>query len=362
MTDPQGDAGPMSFLGSLGLRATQRAEPRASIVVAGAGCVLALVGVLMISGDAGSTDGDFNRAPGLILSALVVGAGYFTLAGAERGPLATGGTVAAALGVPPLMFFLTFDQDGLPPYSTEAILFVSTIAWLAAYAVGPGRGRPFLLGAGLLGLWASVLQLSEKLFDAPFLFFGAMFAFTSPEPTFDGGDDFGLGSFDAPDPSTIGVLSLGFGLAYVLLTRWLDRRGDHGAATPFALAALPALFVGTVAMGDDLEQAGTGVLAMAIGAALAHHGATAQRRATAWAGAAGVAIGAAVFLGDLTDDTTLVGLLYLTAGVGLVFAAHAYAKATGEPDELALVGATVAAATPGDTPSVPRPPPPPPPA
>ena len=99
-------------------------------------------------------------------------AGFFVLAGAERGPLATAGSVAAALGVPPLLFFLTVDTNELPPYSTEAILFVSTIAWLVTYAVGPGRGRPLFLGAGLIGLWASLLQLTEEVFDAPYLVSG----------------------------------------------------------------------------------------------------------------------------------------------------------------------------------------------
>lgn len=332
MTEPLGDPGPTSFLDSLGPRGRRRAEPRMSIAVAGAGCALAVLGVLLVAGDTGASDGgDFNKVPGIILSALVVAAGFFVLAGAERGALATAGSVAAALGVPPLMFFLTVDTNDLPPYSTEAILFVSTIAWLVTYAIGPGRGRPLFLGAGLLGVWASLLQLTEELFDAPYLVFG-YFAGLGTDPSFE--DGFGAGPINAPDATTIGILSLALGAGYLFLTRWLDRHGHHGVATPFALATIPPLFVGTFALADELEQAGTGLLLLAIGVGLAYHGATVWRRGTTWIGGALTVLGAAIFLGDMTDDVTLVGMLYLAAGIGLVFAGHAAAVALNEPDEL----------------------------
>ncbi|MGH9273144.1 MAG: hypothetical protein ACRDZU_00730 [Acidimicrobiales bacterium] len=355
MTEPLADRGPTSFVASLGVRGRRRAEPRVSIAIAGGGCALAIVGVLIVAGDTGASDGGFNRVPGIILSALVVAAGFFALAGAERGAIATAGTVAAALGVPPLLFFLTFDDGGLPPYSTEGILFVSTIVWIGSYAIGPGRGRPFFLGAGLLGLWASALQLTEKVFDAPYLLFGFFLPFVAVEPgvdTFDSSGDIAVGGFGdefngdflhVPDPTTIGILSLGFGVAYLLLGRRLDGQGHHGVATPFAFAAIPALLVGAIAMGDDLEQAGTGLLLIAIGLGLAHHGASVWRRATAWIGGATTAFGAAIFLGDMSDDATLVGLLFLAAGIGIVFAGHAIASIIDEPDELELTAAAVGA-------------------
>jgi hypothetical protein len=350
MTEPVAASGPTSFLASLGPRGHRRAEPRLSIAIAGAGCALAVLGVLVVSGDTGASDGDFNRVPGIILSALVIAAGFVALAGAERGAIATAGAVAAALGVPPLLFFLTFDDGGIPPYSTEGILLVSTIVWIGAYAVGPGRGRPFFLGLGLVGAWASLLQLTEKVFDAPWLFFGWFFPFAvldtglSSSTSIDGGDayaggfgeDFNGGFLHVPDPTTIGILSLGLGVAYLVVSRRLDGQGHHGVATPFAFTAIPALLVGAIAMADDLEQAGTGLLLLAIGVALAYHGAAAWRRATAWIGGATAALGVAVFLGDLSDDATLVGLLFLAAGIGLVFAAHAIAQVIDEPDELVV--------------------------
>jgi hypothetical protein len=381
MTEPLGDVPATSFLDSLGSRGRWRAEPRASIALAGAGCALAVLGVLIVAGDTGASDGDFNKVPGIVLSALVVGAGFFTLQSVRQGPLATAGSVAAALGVPPLMFFLTFDQGGLPPYSTEGILIVSTLAWLAAYAVGPGRGRPFFLGGGLIGLWFSLLQITEKVFDAPYgvfgTFAGGFSAVTLDQDSNAIGGTGGDGSFDGragspfvshfhvPDPTTIGLLSLGLGIGYLLLTRRLDRQGHHGVATPFAFATLPTLVVGVIALADDLEQAGTGLLLVGLGLLLAHQGATVTRRATAWIGGATAASGAAVFMGDMTDDATIGGMLFIASGIGLVAVGHAVARALSEPDEMARTAVAVADspwAPPTEPPprsSPPDPPPPP---
>jgi hypothetical protein len=344
MTEPMEVVPTASFLDSLGARGSRRAEPRASIAIAGAGCTLAVLGALVIAGDTGASDGDFNRVPGVVLSALVVAAGFVTLAAVRQGPLATAGVAAAALGVPPLVFFLTFDQGGLPPYSTNGILIVSTMTWLGAYAVGPGRARPFFLGAGLLGFWLTILQLTEHVFEAPFGLLGGFRSSSSASfgdstgaiggSSFDGGAN--GPSFHVPDPTTLGLVSLGLGLAYLLATRWLDKRGRHGVATPFALATLPTLFAGTLFLADDLEQAGTGLLALGIGAALAWHGASVGRRVTAWLGGAATAIGAGVFLGDMTDDATVGGMLFMAAGIGLVAAGHGISLALGEPDEMAV--------------------------
>lgn len=386
MTEPLGDVPATPFVDSLGARGRRRAEPRTSIAVAGAGCALAVLGVLMIAGDSGMTDGDFNQVPGIVLSALVVAAGFFTLASVRQGAIATAGAVAAALGVPPLMFFITFDEGGLPPYSTDGILIVSTIAWLGAYAIGPARSRTIFLGAGLISLWLTALQLTENLFEAPFGFVGALTggftesSFESTGTVIDGsvgsadlypgvevygsGDTYAGGfgqpfegnGFQLPDPTTIALLSLAFGVGYLLLCRWLDRRGHHGVATPFAVATLPALATGVTFMADDLEQAGTGLLALLVGAGVAYHGATVGRRATAWVGGGTTAIGAAVFLGDMTDDVTVLGMLYLAVGIGLVAAAHAVATALGEPDEMAVTTVARVAGAPGGSAPITPPP------
>ena len=356
MTEPQAQQG--SFLDGLGDRGLRRAEPRASISLAGAGCALGIVGVLVLAADTGLDDetGEFSQAPGVLLSLIVVALGYFVLAAAREGSLATAGTVAAALGVPAFMFFVTFDQDGFPPYNAEAILVVSAAVWLGSYALGPAKGRPFFLGAGLIALWFTVLELVENVFDSPFdglSFFGSR-ASQSFEATGDvidpetgeiisSGGDLGATSgfeeptFDPPDPATIGMLSLAFGVAFLLLARWLDRQGRHGAATPLTFAALPCLFVGVAGLSADLEQAGTGVLLAAIGLALAWHGATVWRRATSWIGGAAMALGLAIFLADMAgDNATTGGMLFIAGGIAMVFGGHLLASVLDEPDELAI--------------------------
>lgn len=333
MTDAEGPVDKPGLVEGLGERTLRRAEPRTSIAVAGAGCALAVLGVLIISGDTGSGDSGFNRWPGVIFSAAVVAAGYFVLARFQRGALATGGSVAAALGVPPLMFFLTLDVDGFPPYSTEGILFVSTAAWLISYFFGPGRGRPFFLGAGLVALWLSLLQMVEDVFDAPFMFFGS---FAS---SFDDTGDviFGPGpSFDAPDPMTLGMISLIVGIGYFVWMKKLDDSGRHGMATPVAAAMIPPLVAAPLLLADDLQSEGSGLLTMAIGACLAFFAAPLHRRGVTWLGGAAVTLGAAIFLADMTDNATVGGMLFLAAGIALVFAAHAWATAKGEPDEMQI--------------------------
>ena len=164
----------------------------------------------------------------------------------------------------------------------------------------------------------------------------------------DVGGDFGFEepSFDAPDPATIGLLSLGFGVAFLLLGRWLDKRGHHGAATPLSFAAIPCLAVGVIGLAPDLEAAGSGLLLVAIGLGLAYAGATVWRRGTSWIGGATAALGLAIFLGDMAgDDATTGGMLFLAGGLGLVFVGHLIGQATGEPDELVLTVATPAVAT-----------------
>ena len=62
--------------------------------------VASVLGVLQISGDTGAgDDGDFNNVPGILLSALVVAAGFALLTRFRNGPLATAGVVASATGI-----------------------------------------------------------------------------------------------------------------------------------------------------------------------------------------------------------------------------------------------------------------------
>jgi MFS family permease len=216
-------------------------------------------------------------------------------------------------------------------------------------------------------VWLAVLELTENVFEAPFSFLGFWMGDTTVEfdetgeaiggpgggfepdiETDFGGNDLGGDSFsfDAPDPTTIGVLSLAFGVVFVLIGRWLDRNGRHGAATPFAFAAIPCLAAGVISLSDDLEASGSGLLLIVIGLAMAWNGATIWRRATSWIGGAAAALGLAIFLGDMAGDSaTTGGMLYVAGGIALVFAGHLIATATDEPDEMTLTTGAVEALT-----------------
>jgi hypothetical protein len=247
------------------------------------------------------------------------------------------------------MFFVTFDDDRLPPHNVEALLIVSAVVWLSSYLIGPARGRPFFLGAGLIGLWFTVLELAENVFDAPFesiAFFagGLGQELGATGDVIDPTSGFEPRRFDPPDPATIGALSLVFGVGFLLAARALDRRGGHGTATPFAVAAIPCLAVGVAGLADDLEGSGTGLLLTLIGLVLAWHGASVGRRATSWIGGAAMAAGLAIFLAEMAgDDATTGGMLFIAGGIVMVFGGHLLASALNEPDELAVTaGARVA--------------------
>jgi hypothetical protein len=304
-----------------------------TIALAAAGCALVVYGALAIGGEElGGGDGDGSKVPGIALFVLVVAAGVALLAKLRTGPLATAGTVAAALGVPPLLFFLTFDEGSFPPYSTEAILVVSTVAWAVLYLLGPGAGRPFFLGAACIGLWLTVLQLAEDVFTFPFQLFEPFVGFGS-DAGFDSDFDGGFG-VDTPDPTTIGVLSLAFGAAYLWLARRWDRQGYAGAATPLTAAALVTIPVGIAFWAVDLEGTGTGVVGAVVGTVVAAHGASVGRRGATWLGAAGAALALVVLVADNIDSPTGAGVALIVVGGGVVAGAEALRRATNEPDEV----------------------------
>ena len=244
---------------------------------------------------------------------------------------------------------------------------MATAVWLGTYLFGPGKGRPFFLGSGLIALWFTVLELTENVFESPFDLFRASFFGIERSESFEatgdlidpttgeiidtGSDPIVTGgfeeiSYDPPDPTTIGILSLVLGVVFLLVGRRLDRSGRHGAATPFSFAALPCLAVGVIGLAPDLEASGTGLLLVGIGLALAYNGATVWRRATSWIGGAAMAVGLALFLGDNAGESvTTAGMLFIAGGVGMVFIGHLIASATIEPDELTVtVGGPVEAA------------------
>lgn len=333
--------------------------PRVGISLAGAGALIAVGGAVGLGGDQlVGDDGDVQRIPGVLIALALIAAGGAALRLVRTGPVASAGATAAALGVPVLLFFLTFDVDDFPPVSLDAVLAVSSIAWLAAYVVGPGAGRLFFLGLALAGSWLFVVNLVEPIEQlTPFGAFSASTSSSFSEelstgemtfdeegnPVFD--EEFGdfesfdesdVGDapfgFDAPDFTDVGIVSLLFGAAYALAGFVLSRRGYDGAGTPFAAVSIAAIVVGIQAVAPELEQVGTGVLAMVLGVGLAGIGSASKRRATAWIGAAIAGLGAIAVVQKGVEDASATGqsLAFLFIGLAVVCAAQLLTNLSGE--------------------------------
>ena len=355
MTDlaDSGTARP-SFLDSLGARGARRAEPRASIALAGAGCFLAMVGVLILAGDAGIPDGSgsFNRVPGILLGALLVGAGLLTLQSRPRGPVATAGAVALAVGVPTTVGFLLIGgSDG----RIDAVLGLSTLAWAAAYLTGPAKGRPVFLGLTLYGAWSTVMQVVGTGFSygmalSPVGLVGGgeecYYDSSSGMSTCDDGGFGGLGGmggmggfdtgsgFSGPDFATIGAVSIGIALAYFLLSRHLDRRGRRGMSTPFVVVGLLAFVQGVISMAIELGLRPGGGLVIVAGIGLAVFGGHLGRRFTTWLGALGTIAGVAMVLLPEVDSAVTGGFILIGGGLAVVAVGYILAVQLDEPDEL----------------------------
>src|SRR5215510_8778039 len=150
--------------GRLRVWARRRPEPRLWVTLAGAGCILAVGGLQLIAGDAQAPEdgGNGSNIPGIILSLLVVAAGFVLMHFFREQPASAAGVAAVVLGAPTLFGYLTYDRDNFDtPFSVEAVLGGAALLWLIAYVVGPGSGRPLLLGGALLFGWLFVIQVTE---------------------------------------------------------------------------------------------------------------------------------------------------------------------------------------------------------
>ena len=335
----------------LGERAVRRPEPRLGVSLAGAGIALAIVGVLVWGGDyltgggsggGGDGDGSSRRLLGVALSLAVVAAGYALAIRARRGPLATAGVTASALGVPVMIGFLTIDthhSGSGPPFSLDAIVLVSVLVWLVSYLGVPGtRGHAFYLGLAALATWVYLLDKAEPdtFGDAllgAFVFFGNSAVF---------------GGRSGPDWTTISVLSLFFGLGYYAVAFVLDHLGRSGPGAALAVAGFLATASGLAAAAVNLPAIWTGVLLIIIGVILAYFGARGVRRFTTWVWSAGVALGVAVIIAKLSDqNSAAAGVALILSGAVVVLAGHVLTGALHEPDELTPTGPAVPAMSDG---------------
>jgi hypothetical protein len=332
LTSPQ--AGVLARLDS---RARRRPEPRLGVSLAGAGIALAVIGVLVWSGDYltsanGGTGGasSSRQLLGVGLSLLVVAVGYFLAVQIRQGPLATAGVAASALGLPVLLGFTTFDSgsSGLP-FSLDAVVIVSVVVWLGSYLVVPGtRGHSFYLGLATVVFWLYVLDKAE-----PSLFTGRPFL------SFLLGGDSGIlpvSDRSVPDWTTVAALSLIFGLVYYATAFLLDRSGRPGVGVGFLVGGFLATWVGIAATTPDLHALGTGIVLVVIALALSTYGARAGRRFTTWAWTAGIALGVSVIIDHFaSNNSAAAGVALILSGVLVVAAGHLLRNVLHEPEDVA---------------------------
>ncbi len=334
---PQPSARPRSgLLTRIGSRAGRRPEPRLGVSLAGAGVALAVLGVLVWSGDylasanGGTGGGSSSRQLlGIGLSLVVVTIGYTLAVRIGQGPLATAGVVGSALGVPVLLGFMTFDTgrtSGIP-FSLDAVVLVSIVVWLVSYLAVPGpRGHAFYVGLATVALWLYVLDKAES----------SLFSGTSLLSFLLGNQGGLFSDRRGPDWTTVSALSLVFGLAYYAAAFLLDRSGRPGVGVAFLVGGFLATAAGIAAAAPDLHALGTGIVLIVIALGLSSYGARAGRRFTTWVWSAGVALGAIVIIVRYAgDNSAAAGVAMILSGAVVVAVGHVLRNVLHEPEDVA---------------------------
>ena len=333
---PPAPAGP-GLVARLGARVERRPEARFSISVAGAGAVLAIIGGLIWSfgyfgdgfhldfNDSGSprTSGEGRRFLGAGVFLVLTAAGYLLAFVKQRGPLATAGAVASAVGFPIILIFLTLDFEdvfrGDYPFNFDLVTLLSILVWLVGYFAVPGlRGRAFLLGLAALNL-ASYIAVKAA---------GDAFLRTA-------GNIYGGAGPSLPDTDSAGAVGLAFGLAYYAIAVLLDKRGKPGPAIALVYAGFFVTVFGIALLANSFEEAGTGVVLILVGLGLAYYGGYFGRRFTTWAWSAGFVLGIFLVLDKIldADQYTAAGITLLVLGALVVAGAHVVSVVTHEaPD------------------------------
>jgi hypothetical protein len=286
---------------------------------------MALFGTLIWSGtywgEGLFDDPDTSRnLLGAIVSAVLVVIGVGLAVTQRRGPLATAGVVAAGIGVPLAILFLTLDAQSSNGFNYDAVFWVSFIIWGVCYAIVPGmRGHTFCVFLMARQLIGYVISKATDDVSASVV--------TGSTP-------------DLPSNSTFAAIGLGFGLGYYAIAFLLDRNGRHGPATGLVYSAFFATALGIIALGPDIHLVGSGILTIVIGLAICWYGGRYGRRVTCFAAAAGATVGVGLVIYDAVgNDGIQAGYTFLIVGLVLVVIAALLGRVLSEPDDM-VVGPT----------------------
>jgi len=267
---------------------------------AGSGALLA-AGVVI-----GVNDG-WNRPATAISGALLLAAGFaasLLLDGSWRA-LRCAGVATGAVGIAALAVAIPSPDSGS---FARAVLLLATIGYGVVWLAPGFRRHPVMLTIGLLTAAGLLTDLAGGIGLAGDLAL-------RDEP-----------SFSSEGEAQPEVLLL-CGLAYVLVMRALDRRGDDRTATSFAVAGLVAVATAAasfVFLVGAFAAEGSLLLAAVVGVVVCIVGAASGRRATTWWGAALSVAGAGSFtvnVADLSSQRTEGAALVLAGAVVLAAAA-----------------------------------------
>jgi len=295
------------FLDSIGNPARMRETPELPLALGGVGGGLVGLGVLgLVIGESQSRGAIIGAS--ILILVLAFAAALKVLG--QQPWLRTAATACCSVGLFGLVGGLILAGENVGSSEFGLFLLLTGALHLAAW-VAPGfRGRPLMLGGGLVatsfGLATLVAGGSDC--DDPF---GRGFEECNFAEEAAGQIGLSTGA---------GIVMLLIGAALLFAVRKLDQMDYRGTAETVAAAAIITLIFGAIALSVDLGSTGNSLVVIAVGLGLGIVGHMAARRALTWTGAALVAGGVISLITNLIepDDTRVAALVVVVIGASLI--------------------------------------------
>lgn len=307
-----------SFLDSLGRDAVERPTPDFPTAVGGIGGFLVGGGLVALIGQSG------EQVAVVIAGLLTFGAALAVMLFVvpKLGFLASPAVSAATVGIFVVAAGLILSDEGVAGADEPfQLLLLAGLLCLVAF-VAPGfRGRPLMLGIGLVAVPIALAGLVAggetcDSFDADC-------------------NAFENAAGSAGLSSGAGVVLAALGCAMLFLVRKLDALGRVGMATTVAAACIVNLGIGAFALAVDLGNTGGPLLVAAAGIALGIVGHLGRRRGLTWTGAVLAAGGFVVGVGNLVDpdSSTLGAIVAMVTGVVVIGTPYAFGRIVADRHE-----------------------------
>jgi hypothetical protein len=261
----------------------------ASMAIAGALGTFGLIVLIL---------GDSTRRSAVVATAALVALVGYVIVYLKARVVMPAGLVAIITGVVVFCVALIVDSDsGVGEVNTSLLLSMAVLLGLYA-ADSRLAGQTPLLGIAALLFWVVILN-----------------AVGNGESTGIGSDILGQASELANDAAWASLI---IGVAYLIATAVLDKRGKHAAGTAFAAVGNLAYVVGTFGVVGVLSggNALKAIVIIAAGCWLGYVGNNGQRRFTTWIAGFIVLVGVVALVVEIENENfRVVGLLLLISGL-----------------------------------------------